>query len=66
MLKSNFADIANSVSGPKAGSSRAACFLKEFTMEKHYSHFDVAATADKDNIGTGIILRTLYNIAKSQ
>ncbi len=66
MLKSNFADIANSVSGPKAGSSRAACFLKEFTMKKHYSHFDVAATADKDNIGTGIILRTLYNIAKSQ
>jgi len=66
MLKSSIADIANSVPGPKAGSSRAACFLKEFTMDKYYSHFDVAATADKDNIGTGIILRTLYNIAKSQ
>lgn len=64
MMKSTIADIANSVSGPAAGSSRAACFLKEFTMDKPYVHFDVAATADKNHVGTGIILRTLYNIAK--
>lgn len=65
MMKSTIADLANSVSGPAAGSSRAACFLKEFTMDKPYVHFDVAATADKNHTGTGIILRTLYNIAKS-
>lgn len=66
MMKSNFADIVNSCNGPAAGSSRAACFLKEFTEGKHYTHFDVAATADKGHVGTGIILKTLYNIAKTQ
>ena len=66
LKKSSVADIVNSCSGPAAGSSRAACFLKEFTLGKNYVHFDVAATADKGNVGTGIILRTLYNIAKSQ
>ncbi len=64
MLKSNFADLSNSCNGPAAGSSRAACFLKEFTLDKPFVHFDVAATADKGNTGTGVILRTLYNIAK--
>ncbi|MGL4951655.1 MAG: leucyl aminopeptidase [Mycoplasma sp.] len=64
MMNSKFADIANSVSGPNAGSSRAACFLREFTMDKPYVHLDVAATADKGNVGTGVILRTLYNVAK--
>ncbi|MGL4948702.1 MAG: leucyl aminopeptidase [Mycoplasma sp.] len=64
MMKSKFADISNSVSGPAAGSSRAACFLREFTMDKPYVHLDVAATADKGNVGTGIMLRTLYNVAK--
>lgn len=66
MLKSKVADIVNSCNGPKAGSSRAACFLREFTMGLPYAHFDVAATADKNNEGTGIILRTLYTIAKTQ
>lgn len=65
MLKSNVADIANSCTGPNAGSSRAACFLKEFTMDKCYTHFDVAATADKGNVGTGVMLKTLYNLAKT-
>lgn len=64
MLKSKIADIANSCNGPAAGSSRAACFLKEFSLNKPFVHFDVAATADRGNTGTGIMLRTLYNIAK--
>ena len=66
MLKSNIADIVNSCNGPAAGSSRAACFLKEFTDDLPYTHFDVAATADKGNEGTGVILRTLYATAKRQ
>jgi len=66
LLKSNVADIVNSCTGPKAGSSRAACFLKEFIGDSNYTHFDVAATADKGNVGTGIILKTLYNVAKTQ
>lgn len=66
LTNSKVADILNSCTSPAAGSSRAACFLKEFTLDKEYVHFDVAATADKGNVGTGIILRTLYNISKSQ
>ena len=66
LSKSSVADMVNSCNGPAAGSSRAACFLREFTMNKEYVHFDVAATADKGNVGTGVILRTLYNVAKNQ
>lgn len=66
LLKSKFADIANSVSSPKGGSSRAAMFLKEFTHNLPYAHFDVAGTADKGDVGTGIMLHTFYNIAKSK
>ena len=65
MLKSNVADIVNSCNGPAAGSSRAACFLREFTCDLPYVHFDVAASADKGNEGTGVILRTLYATAKT-
>ncbi len=64
MLKSKTADLANSCNGPAAGSSRAACFLSEFRMDKPFVHFDVAATADKGDTGTGVIVRTMYNIAK--
>ena len=64
LTKSNVADIVNSCNGPAAGSSRAACFLKEFTNDVPYVHFDVAATADKGNEGTGVILRTLYATPK--
>ena len=66
LLKSKFADIANSVSDARGGSSRAAMFLKEFTNNLPYTHFDVAATADKGNVGTGIMLHTFYNIVKNK
>lgn len=65
MLKSDVADIANSVSDPRGGSSRAACFLKEFTNDVKYAHFDVAATASNKNLATGIMLNTFYYLAKS-
>ena len=64
LLKSKYADIANSVNVPKGGSSQAAMFLKEFTNDIPYTHFDVAGTADKDNTGTAAMLHTFYNIVK--
>lgn len=67
LLKSKYADIANSVSDARGGSSRAAMFLKEFiTNDIKFSHFDIAATGDASNSGTGIMLNTFYNIAKSK
>ncbi|MEF9985128.1 MAG: leucyl aminopeptidase [Malacoplasma sp.] len=65
-LDSKVADIANSCSNPKAGSSRAACFLKEFTHNTNYIHLDVGCTADVDDIGQAVMLRTLYFFAKEQ
>lgn len=65
-LESNIADLANSVSDPRAGSSRAACFLKEFTHDVPYLHLDVACTTDVKNIGHAVMLKTLYNYAKKQ
>ena len=66
LLKSKYADIANSVSDARGGSSRAAMFLKEFTEGLPYGHFDIAATGDKGNTGTGAMLNVFYNIAKSK
>lgn len=63
-LKSDFADLKNSSNDRRAGSSRAACFLKEFTMSKNYIHLDVASTADKNDRGQGVMIKTLYRFAK--
>lgn len=71
LLDSNFADIANSVSDIRGGSSRAASFLKFFAEGKTLSHFDIAGTADKSHYGqaghrgTGVMVKTFYNIAKN-
>ncbi|MGL5246433.1 MAG: leucyl aminopeptidase [Mycoplasmoidaceae bacterium] len=65
MLDSDFADIKNSVSNPRAGSSRAACFLVEFTNGLPYIHLDVAATADSGDKGQAVMLKTLYNFART-
>ncbi len=65
LLKSKYADIANSVSDPRGGSSRAAMFLKEFVNnDTDFNHFDIAATGDANNKGTGIMINTFYKIAK--
>ncbi len=67
LLKSKYADIANSVSDPRGGSSRAAMFLKEFVCENtEFSHFDIAGTGDAGHCGTGIMVNTFYKIAKSK
>lgn len=65
LLKSQIADIKNSVSSPNAGSSRAACFLKEFTGELPYYHVDIAGLDSFTNgVGSGPFVRTLYYLAK--
>ena len=67
LLNSKYADIANSVSDPRGGSSRAAMFLKEFIENGlKFSHFDIAGTGDASNSGTGVMLNTFYNIAESK
>lgn len=65
-LESKIADITNSSSDRRAGSSRAACFLKEFTHDLDYIHLDIACTADVDDIGQAVMLRSLYFLAKEQ
>lgn len=62
-LSSDLADFKNSSNDRNAGSSRAACFLKEFTLGTNYVHFDVAATADKNDRGQGVLIKTLYRLA---
>ena len=67
LLKSKYADIANSVSDARGGSSRAAMFLKEFVIGNvEFSHFDIAGTGDAGNSGTGVMLNTFYNIAAAK
>lgn len=65
-LDSRIADIVNSCDDRRAGSSRAACFLVEFTHGVDYIHLDVAITADAKNMGQGVMIKTLYNFAKTQ
>ncbi|MBQ5500797.1 MAG: leucyl aminopeptidase, partial [Mycoplasmataceae bacterium] len=64
MLKSDIADISNSVSKPQGGSSRAAEFLKFFTDGIDYIHLDVAGTTDRNNKGQASMLRSMYNFVK--
>ncbi|GAA5414509.1 leucyl aminopeptidase [Ureaplasma ceti] len=66
LLKSKYANIANSVSDIRGGSSRAAMFLKEFTEDMPYGHFDIAGTGDKGHTGTGVMVSTFYNMAKNK
>lgn len=66
VLDSRIADIVNSSNNRNAGSSRAACFLSEFTHGVSYIHLDVAATADAKDMGQGVMIKTLYNFAKTQ
>ncbi|MGL4647756.1 MAG: leucyl aminopeptidase, partial [Mycoplasmoidaceae bacterium] len=64
MLNSDFADIKNACNDFRAGSSRAACFLTEFTEKLPYIHLDVAKTADANDKGQAIMIKSLYNFAR--
>lgn len=57
------ADLQNSTSARGAGSSRAACFLAEFREGVSLIHCDIASTASIENLGQGVLVRTLYERA---
>ncbi|WP_416321937.1 M17 family metallopeptidase [Mycoplasmopsis felis] len=58
------ADLKNTdLSGAGGGSSSAAMFLKEFTEGVEYIHLDVAGTAEQGGIPTGVMVKTLVQLA---
>ncbi|MEA4191282.1 M17 family metallopeptidase [Mycoplasma sp. 2248] len=58
------ADLKNTdLSGIGGGSSSAAMFLKEFTEDVEYIHLDVAGTADIASRPTGVMVKTLTQLA---
>ncbi|ADE19827.1 leucyl aminopeptidase family protein [Mycoplasma crocodyli] len=58
------ADLKNTdLSGNGGGSSSAAMFLKEFTEGVEYIHLDVAGTADLGGQPTGVMIKTLTQMA---
>ncbi|MGL5521970.1 MAG: M17 family metallopeptidase [Metamycoplasmataceae bacterium] len=65
---SNFADMKNTDLTGKGGSISAAMFLKEFTENVPYIHFDIAGTAGDGDNPTGVLVKTLteYLIKKAE
>ena len=53
------ADLFNTDYTGNAGSSTAAMFLKEFTEDLPFVHFDIAITAEADGKATGVLVKTL-------
>lgn len=65
LLKSNSADLVNSVKD-SAGASVAACFLEEFIHDSiAWIHLDIAGVAySKENGANGAMVRTLANLCR--
>ena len=61
--KSNFADYKNTDLTGKGGSCSAAMFLKEFTDNKEYIHLDIAGSGGEGDNPTGIMVKTLVQLA---
>ncbi len=61
--KSVLADYKNTDLSGQGGSCSAAMFLKEFTEEKEYIHLDIAGSAGKADEPTGIMVKTLVQLA---
>ncbi|QCZ36972.1 M17 family metallopeptidase [Mycoplasma nasistruthionis] len=57
------ADLRNADYTGLAGSSSAAMFLKEFTEDVEYIHLDVAGTAEIAKRPTGVMVKTLAQLA---
>ncbi len=62
MKKTPIADLTNSEPGRNAGSSTAAAFLNEFAEGLDYIHLDIASTADDGTRGTGVLVKTLFEL----
>ncbi|AHI53606.1 leucyl aminopeptidase [Spiroplasma sabaudiense Ar-1343] len=56
------ADLVNSEPGRNAGSSTAAAFLNSFAEGKPFVHLDIAGTADNGKRGTGVMIKTLFEL----
>ncbi|TCG11086.1 M17 family metallopeptidase [Mycoplasma todarodis] len=61
---SNVADLKNTDLTGMGGSSSAAMFLKEFTEDVPYIHFDIAGTADVKGDCMGPLVKTLAKLIK--
>ncbi|VEU63174.1 M17 family metallopeptidase [Mycoplasmopsis bovirhinis] len=58
------ADLKNTdLTGAGGGSSSAAMFLKEFAEGVEYIHLDVAGTAEQGGRPTGVMVKTLIQLA---
>ncbi|MEA4822289.1 MAG: leucyl aminopeptidase [Erysipelotrichales bacterium] len=65
MLKSTVADMKNSSGLPVAGASVAAIFLKQFIQDDtKWIHLDIAGTASKDSLATGVMVKSFINFVK--
>lgn len=71
LIKSDIADLKNT-GGRNAGTITAGLFIGEFAGETPWVHLDIAGTSWSDNEhdyiskgGTGVGVKTLYNLAKN-
>lgn len=65
ITKSHVADLKNTDLTGKGGSSSAAEFLKQFSADKPFIHLDIAGTAYKEGIPTGIMVKTLLKLVEN-
>ncbi|MBN3534479.1 M17 family metallopeptidase [Mycoplasma procyoni] len=64
LKSSKVADLKNAdLRGLGGGSIVAAMFLKEFTEDTEYIHIDIAETADSSEVPTGVMVKTLIQLA---
>ncbi|WP_027334123.1 M17 family metallopeptidase [Mycoplasma elephantis] len=61
--KSEVADLKNTDFSGNGGSCSAAMFLKEFTEDVEYIHCDIAGTSEQNGIPTGVMVKTLTELA---
>ncbi|ATQ35233.1 leucyl aminopeptidase [Mesoplasma entomophilum] len=58
------ADLTNACKVRYEDCSYAAAFLNEFAENKPFLHLDIAGTADKENKGQGVLVKTLFEMFK--